>query len=59
MANKAIKCSKLFDSTNGTVKENVVIFVEGERISAVVPADEAKLDGCEVLDLSLIHIRCV
>ncbi len=48
---KAIKCSKLFDSMTGTVLENVVIFVEGETITAVTPAAGAKLEGCEVIDL--------
>ena len=52
MAKKAIKCSRMFDSTTGTVRENVVIYTDGERIEAVVPADEAKFDGCEVIDLT-------
>ena len=46
MAKKAIKCSKMFDSTTGTVRENVVIYTDGERIEAVVPAAEAKFDAC-------------
>ena len=52
MAKKAIKCSKMFDSTTSTVRENVVIFTDGERIKAVLPAAEAKFDGCEVIDLT-------
>lgn len=52
MAKKAIKCSKMFDSTTSTVRENVVIFTDGERIEAVVPAAEAKFDGYEVIDLT-------
>ena len=52
MAKKAIKCSKLFDSTTGTVREHVVIFTNGDRIEAVVPAAEAQLEGCEVIDLT-------
>ena len=52
MAKKAIKCSKMFYSTTGTVRENVVIYTDGERIEAVVPAAEAKFDGCEVIDLT-------
>ena len=52
MAKKAIKCSKMFDSTTGTVRENVVIYTDGERIEAVLPAAEAKFDGCEVSDLT-------
>ena len=41
---KAIKCSKMFDSQTGKVRENVVIFTDGERITAVTPAAEAVLD---------------
>ena len=52
MAKKAIKCSKLFDSTTGTVREHVVIFTNGDRIEAVVPAAEAQLEGCEAIDLT-------
>ena len=52
MAKKAIKCSKLFDSTTGTVREHVVIFTNGDRIEAVMPAAEAQLEGCEVIDLT-------
>ena len=52
MAKKAIKCSKMFDSTTSTVRENVVIFTDGERIEAVLPAAEAKFDGYEVIDLT-------
>ena len=49
---KAIKCSKMFDSQTGKVRENVVIFTDGERITAVTPAAEAVLEGCEVIDLT-------
>ena len=42
----------MFDSTTSTVRENVVIFTDGERIEAVVPAAEAKFDGYEVIDLT-------
>ena len=42
----------MFDSTTSTVRENVVIFTDGERIEAVVPAAEAKSDGYEVIDLT-------
>ena len=52
MAMKAIKCSKMFDSQNGTVLENVVIFVDGDKIVSVTPAAQAKLDGCEIIDLT-------
>ena len=43
MANKAIKCGKMFDSTTGAVRENMVIFTDGERIASVVPAAEANV----------------
>ena len=49
MANKAIKCGKMFDSTTGAVRENMVIFTDGERIASVVPAAEANCDGYEVI----------
>lgn len=53
MSKKAIKCSKMFDSANGCVLENVVIFVDGERISDVKPtASAGSLEGCEVIDLT-------
>ena len=51
MANKALKCSRMFDSQTGEVRENMVIFVDGERIAAVTPLAEADLEGCEVIDL--------
>ena len=34
--NKAIKCGKLFNSIDGSVSENQVVLVEGERIKDVV-----------------------
>ncbi len=52
MSKKALKCSKMFDSVNGTVARDVVIFVEGDRITSVEPAATTKLDGCEVIDLT-------
>jgi len=51
MAKKAIKCSKMFDSTNSSVKENVVILIDGDKIEAVVSAAEANLEGYEVIDM--------
>ena len=51
MAMKAIKCSKMFDSQNGKILENMVIFVEGDKIHSVAPAAEANLEGCEIIDL--------
>ena len=52
MSKKALQCSKMFDSVNGTVVRDVVIFIEGDRITSVEPAATAKLDGCEVIDLT-------
>ena len=52
MSKKALQCSKMFDSVNGTVARDVVIFVEGDRITSVEPAATAKLDGCEGIDLT-------
>ena len=51
MNKKAIKCGKLFDSVNSKVLENVVITVEDDKITGVVPAAEASLEGCCVIDL--------
>ena len=39
MAMKAIKCSKMFDSQNGKILENMVIFVDGDKISLFSSAD--------------------
>ena len=33
MSKKALQCSKMFDSVNGTVVRDVVIFIEGDRIT--------------------------
>lgn len=52
MDKKAVKCSSLFDSQNGTVLHDMVILVDGERIEDVLPAAEAVLDGREVIDLN-------
>ena len=53
MAKTAVKCSKMFDSTTGTVLHDQVIFVEDNKIADVVPASQAgSLEGCEVIDLT-------
>lgn len=52
MAKKAIQCSKMFDSMTGSVRENVVILVVGNRITDVLPAAQAKTEGYEVVDLT-------
>ena len=48
-----IRAGKLFDSTSDSLRENVVIVVEGERIKAVEPAAQAQIPaGAKVIDLS-------
>ena len=48
-----IRAGKLFDSTSDTVRENVVIVVEGERIKSVEPAANVQIPaGAKVIDLS-------
>ncbi|WP_105205819.1 amidohydrolase family protein [Neobittarella massiliensis] len=44
-------CGKLFCSTTGTVKEKVAVTVEGEKITAVCPVEQADTAGCTVYDL--------
>lgn len=48
---KAVVCKKMFDPQSMTVKENMVIFVEGDKVSSVVPAAQADTAGCEVFDM--------
>lgn len=48
-----IRAGRLFDATSETLRTNVVIVVEGERIQKVAPAAEVTIpDGANVLDLS-------
>ena len=48
-----IKAGKLFDSTTDSYRENVVIFVEGERIKSITPAAQAQIPAdAKVVDLS-------
>ena len=49
--NKAIKCGKLFNSIDGSVSENQVVLVEGERIKDVVDEQGFCQEGYEVIDL--------
>ncbi len=44
-------CGKLFCSTTGTVKEKVAVTVEGEKITAICPVEQADTAGCTVYDL--------
>jgi imidazolonepropionase-like amidohydrolase len=48
----AIRAGRLFDSKSGKVAENQLIVVEGERITAVGPADRMQIPpGAQVIDL--------
>lgn len=44
-------CGSLFDSVDGTVKENQAVVIEDNKIAQIVPKDQAPKDG-EVIDLS-------
>jgi imidazolonepropionase-like amidohydrolase len=49
----AIRAGYLFDAKSGRVLENQVIVVEGEKISAVGPANQVQIpNGAQVIDLS-------
>ena len=47
-----IHAGSLFDSRTGDVARDLLVFVEGERIIGVTPADEGIPDGANVIDLS-------
>ena len=48
-----IRAGRLFDSKSGSMLENQVVLVEGEKISAVGPADRVQIPaGAQVIDLS-------
>jgi imidazolonepropionase-like amidohydrolase len=47
-----IRAGSLFDSRSGDVARDQLIFIEGERIIGVTPADEGIPDGANVIDLS-------
>jgi imidazolonepropionase-like amidohydrolase len=48
-----ILAGRLFDSTTDTVRTNMVITIEGERIKSIAPAAAFKApDGANVIDLS-------
>jgi imidazolonepropionase-like amidohydrolase len=48
-----IRAGRLFDATSDSVRENVVIVVEGERIKSVGPATEVNIPaGAAIVDLS-------
>jgi imidazolonepropionase-like amidohydrolase len=48
-----IRAGRLFDATSDSLRENVVIVVQGERIQSVTPAASASIpSGATVIDLS-------
>ncbi len=48
-----ILAGRLFDATSDTVRENVVIAIEDDRIKSVSPAADIKIPpGAKVIDLS-------
>jgi imidazolonepropionase-like amidohydrolase len=48
-----IRAGRLFDSKSGRMLENQIVLVEGEKISAVGPADQVQIPaGAQVIDLS-------
>jgi imidazolonepropionase-like amidohydrolase len=49
----AIRAGRLFDSKSGKILENQIVLVEGEKISAVGPAEQVQIPaGAQVIDLS-------
>jgi len=49
----AIRAGRLFDSKSGKVAENQIILMEGDKISAVGPADKVQIPaGAKEIDLS-------
>jgi imidazolonepropionase-like amidohydrolase len=51
-ASTYIKAGKLFDSSSGTYRSNVILVVEGERIKNVLDSATAIPAGAKVIDLS-------
>jgi imidazolonepropionase-like amidohydrolase len=48
-----VKAGHLFDGTSDNLRDNVVLLIEGERITRVAPAGEVTIpSGAEVVDLS-------
>ena len=48
----AIRAGRLFDSKSGKAAENQIILIEGEKITAVGPADSVQVPaGAQVIDL--------
>jgi imidazolonepropionase-like amidohydrolase len=52
-----VKAGHLFEGTSDSLRENVVLVVEGERISKVAPAAEIKIPAdAKVVDLSNAYV---
>jgi len=48
----AIRAGRMFDSKSGKVLDNQIVLVEGEKISAVGPAEQVQIPaGAQVIDL--------
>src|ERR1700754_3179258 len=47
----SLKCGALFDSTNGSLRQNVIIEIQGNNIISVQPASNASA-GASITDLS-------
>lgn len=45
-------CGRLFTAEDETVLENMAVVIDGNKITAVIPAAEAQTEGNEVIDLS-------
>ncbi|MBQ5813706.1 MAG: amidohydrolase family protein [Clostridia bacterium] len=48
----AIKCGKLFNSNDGTVQENMLVLIDGKKITDVIPCPEQLPQDHEIIDLS-------
>src|SRR5215472_3298160 len=52
-----IKAGHLFDATGDNLRDNVLLVVDGQRISRVAPAAEIQIPaGAEVVDLSRVWV---
>ncbi len=51
MSKKVLKCTKLFDALNEAVLENVLVFVDGNKIEKVTDFNQ-DTNGYELIDLS-------
>ena len=49
---KVIKCGKFFSSVDESVKENIGVVIEGNKIIEIAPISDIKLADVEIIDLS-------